>query len=30
LNNVYGYSNIGDGYFYNAPRQFQMSLTVDM
>jgi iron complex outermembrane receptor protein len=29
VNNVYGYSNIGEGYFYNPPRQFQMSLTVD-
>lgn len=30
LNNVYGYSSIGEGYFYNPPRQFLMSLTVDM
>ena len=30
VNNVYGYSNIGEGYYYNPPRQFQMSLTVDM
>ncbi len=30
LNNVYGLGNIGEGYYYNAPRQFQMSLTVDM
>jgi len=30
VTNVYGFSNIGEGYFYNPPRQFQMSLTVDM
>jgi iron complex outermembrane receptor protein len=30
VNDVYGYSNIGQGYYYNPPRQFQMSLTVDM
>jgi hypothetical protein len=29
MNNVYGYRNIGEGYFYNPPRQFQMSLAVD-
>lgn len=29
-NNVYGYSNIGEGFYYNQPRRFQMSLTVDM
>lgn len=30
VNDVYGYNNIGEGYYYNAPRQFQMSLTIDM
>ena len=30
VNDVYGYSNIGEGFYYNPPRQFQMSLTVDM
>ncbi|MFN3387739.1 MAG: TonB-dependent receptor domain-containing protein [Allosphingosinicella sp.] len=30
VNDVYGYNNIGEGYYYNAPRQFQMSLTVDL
>ena len=30
LNNVYGFSNIGEGFYYNQPRRFQMSLTVDM
>jgi iron complex outermembrane receptor protein len=30
VNNPYGYSNIGEGYYYNPPRQFQMSLTIDM
>jgi iron complex outermembrane receptor protein len=25
-----GYSNIGEGYYYDPPRQFQVSLTVDM
>jgi len=30
VNNVYGYSNLGEGYYYNPPRQFLMSLTVDM
>jgi iron complex outermembrane recepter protein len=30
VNNVYGYSNIGEGFYYNPPRRFQMSLTVDM
>ena len=29
-NNVFGYSNIGEGFYYNPPRRFQMSLTVDM
>jgi iron complex outermembrane receptor protein len=30
LNNVYGFSNVGEGFYYNQPRRFQMSLTVDM
>ncbi|MBA2466238.1 MAG: TonB-dependent receptor [Sphingomonas sp.] len=30
LHNGYGYNNIGEGYYYNPPRRFQMSLTVDM
>jgi iron complex outermembrane recepter protein len=30
VNNVYGYSNLGEGFYYNQPRRFQMSLTVDM
>ncbi|HEX8512197.1 MAG TPA: TonB-dependent receptor, partial [Allosphingosinicella sp.] len=30
LNNVYGFSNFGEGFYYNLPRRFQMSLTVDM
>lgn len=29
VNNVYGYGNIGQGFYYNQPRRFQMSLTVD-
>ena len=30
VNNTYGYSNLGEGFYYNPPRRFQMSLTVDM
>ncbi|HEX8216247.1 MAG TPA: TonB-dependent receptor, partial [Allosphingosinicella sp.] len=30
LNNAYGFGNIGEGFYYNQPRRFQMSLTVDM
>jgi iron complex outermembrane recepter protein len=30
VNNVYGHNNLGEGFYYNAPRRFQMSLTVDM
>ncbi len=30
VNNRYGYSNIGEGFYYNAPRRFQMSLTIDI
>jgi iron complex outermembrane receptor protein len=29
VNNPYGFSNIGQGFYYNPPRRFQMSLTVD-
>lgn len=29
-NNVYGFSNVGEGFYYNQPRRLQMSLTVDM
>lgn len=30
VNNRYGYSNVGEGFYYNPPRRFQMSLTVDI
>lgn len=30
LNNPYGYGNLGEGFYYNQPRRFQMSLTVDL
>jgi len=30
VNNLYGFSNVGEGFYYNQPRRFQMSLTVDM
>jgi iron complex outermembrane recepter protein len=30
VNNVYGYGNIGEGFYYNPPRRFHMSLTVDL
>ncbi|HEV2748304.1 MAG TPA: TonB-dependent receptor [Allosphingosinicella sp.] len=30
VNNPYGYNNLGEGFYYNPPRRFQMSLTVDM
>lgn len=30
FNNAYGYNNQGEGFFYNLPRRFQMSLTVDL
>jgi iron complex outermembrane receptor protein len=30
INNAYGFSNIGQGFYYNPPRRFQMSLTVDL
>jgi iron complex outermembrane receptor protein len=29
VNNPYGFINIGEGFYYNPPRRFQMSLTVD-
>jgi iron complex outermembrane receptor protein len=30
INNAYGFNNIGEGFYYNQPRRFQASLTVDM
>ncbi len=30
VNNPYGYSNLGEGFYYNTPRRLQMSLTVDI
>ena len=30
FNDAYGFNNIGEGFYYNLPRRFQMSLTVDM
>lgn len=30
VNNDYGFSNFGEGFYYNFPRRFQMSLTVDI
>lgn len=30
VNDVFGYNNLGQGFYYNPPRRFQMSLTVDM
>jgi iron complex outermembrane receptor protein len=30
VNNAYGFNNLGEGFYYNLPRRFQMSLTVDM
>ena len=29
MNYVYGWNNLGQGFYYNAPRRFQASLTVD-
>jgi iron complex outermembrane receptor protein len=29
-NDAYGFNNFGEGFYYNLPRRFQMSLTVDM
>lgn len=30
VNNPYGWNNIGEGFYYNMPRRFQASLTVDI
>jgi iron complex outermembrane receptor protein len=30
MNNRYGFNNIGEGFYYNFPRRFQTSLTVDL
>lgn len=30
VNNPYGFNNLGEGFYYNPPRRFQMNLTVDM
>ena len=30
VNDAYGFNNIGQGFYYNLPRRFQMSLTVDI
>jgi iron complex outermembrane receptor protein len=30
INNAYGFNNFGEGFYYNLPRRFQMSLTVDV
>jgi iron complex outermembrane receptor protein len=30
VNNRYGFNNLGEGFYYNVPRRFQMSLTVDI
>jgi iron complex outermembrane receptor protein len=30
VTDAFGFSNVGEGFYYNAPRRFQMSLTVDM
>lgn len=30
FNNAYGFNNMGEGFYYNLPRRFQASLTVDM
>jgi iron complex outermembrane receptor protein len=30
INNDYGFNNFGEGFYYNLPRRFQMSLTVDI
>jgi len=30
INNAYGFSNLGEGFYYNQPRRFQISLTVDI
>jgi iron complex outermembrane receptor protein len=30
FNNAYGFNNLGEGFYYNLPRRFQMSLTMDL
>jgi hypothetical protein len=30
VNNAYGFNNVGEGFYYNLPRRFQMSLTMDL
>ena len=30
VNNAYGFNNFGEGFYYNLPRRFQLSLTMDM
>jgi iron complex outermembrane receptor protein len=30
VNDAYGFNNLGEGFYYNLPRRFQMSLTVDL
>ena len=30
INNSYGFNNFGEGFYYNFPRRFQTSLTVDI
>jgi iron complex outermembrane receptor protein len=30
VNDAYGFNNQGEGFYYNLPRRFQMSLTVDL
>ncbi|HEX9964248.1 MAG TPA: TonB-dependent receptor [Allosphingosinicella sp.] len=30
VNNAYGFNNVSEGFYYNLPRRFQMSLTVDL
>ncbi|HVF83975.1 MAG TPA: TonB-dependent receptor [Sphingomicrobium sp.] len=30
VNKPYGFSNLGEGFYYNPPRRFQMSLTTDL
>jgi iron complex outermembrane receptor protein len=30
FNNADGFNNLGEGFYYNLPRRFQMSLTVDL
>lgn len=30
VNNPYGWNNLGEGFYYNPPRRFQMNLTIDI